>query len=105
MAMRICCAILMAVGLARAGVEKLGEPCRAFNVLSARVVRDASGGEFFVLGNMNEVTGLELIFIDLKSGEGKTYRAPAGAGAWAMMEAPENRLVLGTFYDGKFIVF
>jgi len=109
MQIRLCCAAIILIGVqlphAGAGVEKLAEPCRAFNVLSARVVKDPAGRESFVLGNMNEVSGLELIFIDLTSGEGKTYRAPAGAGAWAMLEAPENRLILGTFYDGKFIVF
>jgi hypothetical protein len=85
--------------------ELLGQPCRAFNVLSGRVITDPAGREQLVLANMNEISGAELIFIDLAAGTGKTYRAPAGQGAWALNVIPDNRLAVGTFYDGTFMIF
>ncbi len=95
----------LAVG-ASADVEHIGQPCRARNVLAGRTVTDrASGREWFVLTNMNEDTGCELIFIDYMAGEGKAIRAPAGSGSWALDEVPGDRLIVGTFYDGQFMVF
>lgn len=91
---------------AQGRVELLGQPCRAKQILAGRVVVDrASGRELFVLTNMNEVAGAELIFIDYERDTGQVFRAPAGAGAWALCEVPGDRLIVGTFYDGKFMVF
>lgn len=93
-----------AVGAAK--LELLGQPCRAKNVLSSRVVRDrASGKEMFTLVNMNENSGAELIFIDFEANTGRIYKAPAGAGAWGLKEVPGDRLVISTFYDGVFMIF
>jgi len=87
-------------------VEHLGQPCRARNVLAGRVVADRNGGgEWFVLTNMNETSGAELIFIDFQRDTGRVFRAPAGAGSWALNEVPGDRLIVGTFYDGQFMVF
>lgn len=86
-------------------VEKIGQPCRAKQVLGGRVVRDPNTGrELFAITNMNEVSGAELILIDADRDTAELIRAPAGAGCWAIIEAPEDRLVLGTFYDGQFMV-
>src|SRR4051812_48994962 len=90
---------------ARAEPQLLGEPCRAFNFLSGRVLKAPDGKQYLVVGNMNEITGCELIFIDFKADTGKTYHAPNGAGAWALNRVPGDRLVVGTFYDGHFMVF
>ena len=91
---------------AAAKLEILGQPCRAKNILASRVVKDrATGREMFVLANMNENSHAELIFIDFERDTGKVYRAPAGAGSWALREVPGDRLVVGTFYDGVFMVF
>ena len=91
---------------AAAKLELLGQPCRAKNILASRVVKDrATGREMFVLANMNENSHAELIFIDFERDTGKVYRAPAGAGSWALREVPDDRLVVGTFYDGVFMVF
>jgi streptogramin lyase len=73
-------------------------------VLAGRLVRDG-GREWFVLTNMNETAGMELIFIDPREDRGHVYRAPAGAGAWALIPVPENRLAVGTYYDGTFMLF
>src|SRR3954462_1737474 len=97
--------MLMALPASAADFELLGQPCRSFNVLAGRVITDAAGKEQLVLTNMNENSGCELIFIDLASGTGKTYRAPAGAGSWALDEVPGKRLIVGTYFDGMFMVF
>jgi hypothetical protein len=91
-----------------ADIELIGQPCRSFNVLAGRVIagaEGAAGAERLVLTNMNETSGCELIFIDLKTGKGKTCRAPAGAGAWALNVVPGNRMIVGTFFDGMFMTF
>lgn len=91
---------------AAAAVEHLGRPCRAKNVLAGRIVTDRqTGRERFVITNMNETTGAELIFIDFEHDTGKVFHAPKGSGAWALLEAPGDRLIVGTFYDGQFMVF
>lgn len=84
----------------------LGQPCRAKQVLGGTVVRDrATGRELLALANMNEVSGCELILIDFEEGKGEVFRAPAGAGSWNVREVSNDRLVLGTFYDGTFLIF
>jgi streptogramin lyase len=101
----IVVAMFASAGAARAAAELLGEPCRAFNILSGRVIEAPDGKEYLVAGNMNENTGCEVLFIDFRANTGKTYRAPNGAGAWALNRVPGDRLVVGTFYDGHFMVF
>ena len=86
-------------------LEKLGQPCRAFNVLAGRVVTHPAGTESFVLTNMNESSGMELIFINIRDNTARTFKAPAGAGSWALLQVPGDRLVVGTYYDGTFMVF
>jgi len=86
--------------------EFLGQPCRSKQVNAGRVVVDrADGRERFVLTNINEATGMELLFVDFENDRGQVYTAPAGAGSWALNEVPGDRLVIGTFYDGTFVVF
>lgn len=84
--------------------ELLGEPCRSANVLASGLVH-ANGKEYFAMVNMNEISHAELILIDTKTGEGKSFKAPAGAGCWAMQQVDPHRVVLGTYYDGMFMVF
>jgi len=93
-----------AAGLAEPTLESLGRPCRAFNVLAGRDVVDPAGNEWLVLANTNELTGCELVFIDFLNNTGKVFRAPAGQGAWALQQVGD-KLVVGTYYDGQFIVF
>jgi streptogramin lyase len=91
---------------ASAKIECLGQPCRAKQVLAGRIVTDrATGREWFVLTNMNETSGAELLFIDYEKDTAQVHRAPAGAGSWALREVPGDRLVVGTFYDGQYMVF
>ncbi len=103
--MVFACLLLAAAAYTAPRVELLGQPCRAKNVLAARYVVAPNGKEWFVLTNMNETAGMELIFIDFRSNIGRAIRAPAGAGSWALLQVPGNRLIVGTFYDGKFMVF
>lgn len=89
-----------------ATLELLGRPCRAKNILATCIVKDrATGREMFVLSDMNENSHAELLFVDFENNTGRAYRAPAGAGAWALKEVPGDRLIVGTFYDGVFMVF
>lgn len=100
--------LLTVAGLAaaEATVESLGQPCRAKNILSGRVIADrTSGKEWLVLCNTNEASNVELLFIDFRNNTGKAYTAPAGQGSWALQELPGDRLAVGTYYDGKFLVF
>lgn len=91
---------------AGAKLELLGQPCRAKNILASLVVKDrATGREQFVLSNMNENSHAELIFVDFERDTARVYKAPAGAGSWALREAPGDRLIVGTFYDGVYMVF
>jgi hypothetical protein len=103
--MMLVCLLLVAAVHAAPQVELIGQPCRAKNVLAARYVIAPDGKEWFVLTNMNETAGMELIFIDFRSNTGRAIRAPAGAGSWALLQVPGNRLIVGTFYDGVFMVF
>ena len=87
-------------------VVLLGKPCRARQILGGTVIRDRrTGRETFVITNMNEVSGAELIFIDIETGKARVMRAPAGAGSWNVREVRGDRLVSGTFYDGTFLIF
>jgi outer membrane protein assembly factor BamB len=87
-------------------VERIGQPCLAKQVLGGCIVRDPqSGTERFVVTNMNEASGAELILIDPEHDRAELFHAPAGAGSWAILPAPNDRLVVGTYYDGNFMVF
>lgn len=87
-----------------AEVTLLGQPCRARLVAAGTLIEDA-GREWFVITNMNENSRMELIFIDPETGEGEVHRAPAGDGSWALLPLTRNRLAVGTFYDGLFLIF
>lgn len=98
--------ILLSVNAFGASLEPVGQPCRAKNVLAGCVVTDrATGREQFVVSNSSEEAGLELIFIDIDANTGRVFRAPDGQGSWCIREVPGDRLVISTYYDGKFLVF
>ncbi|UCH36639.1 MAG: hypothetical protein JSV65_09870 [Armatimonadota bacterium] len=102
----LCLAAIMGQSAMATQVEHLGTPCRAKNILAGRVVADrATGREWFVLTNTNEATGMELLFVDPEHDTGKLFACPAGQGSWALDEVPGDRLVVGTYYDGRFMVF
>jgi outer membrane protein assembly factor BamB len=102
-------AFVLGMAAAPAAAQKLkslGQPCRAKQILAGRVIVDrADHRERLVLTNDNETQGLELLFVDYEKNAGQMFVAPAGAGSWALNEVPGDRLVVGTFYDGTFIVF
>ena len=76
-------------------VEKIGQPCRAKQVLGGCVVRDPeSGREWFAITNMNEVSGAELILIDAERDRAELFRAPAGA--VSMRSRVERALICAT---------
>lgn len=89
-----------------ADVELLGEPCRARQILGTAVVRDRGDGrERLLLLNDNEVYHCEILSIDFERNAGEVFAAPAGAGSWCGIEVPGDKFVVGTFYDGVFMIF
>jgi WD40 repeat protein len=84
----------------------VGRPCLAKNMLSGVTVADrATGRELFIVTNSSEVSGLELLVIDAEQNTARVIKAPAGQGAWGIREVPGDRLVIGTYYDGTFLIF
>lgn len=102
----VVAALLCATTATSSTLEHLGQPVRAWNVLAGRLVRDRqSGRELLALSNTNEISGAELLFLDFENNTSRLFRAPAGAGADTFAEVPGDRLVLGTYYDGKVMTF
>jgi len=98
--------LIVAVPAAAAQVESLGKPCRAKNVLAGTVIDNRHGdGELLALTSSNEEVGLEVILVDLAANTAERYVAPAGSGSWGIMEIPGDRLVISTYYDGKYVIF
>jgi hypothetical protein len=98
--------IIAAPAFAAEAVRKLGQPCRAKQILGAALVVDRQDGrERLILLNDNETYGCELLYIDVERDTGEVYPAPAGSGSWTGIEVPGDRFVVGTFYDGTFMVF
>lgn len=102
--------LLALVGAAEAapgaGIELLGQPCRAKNVLSGCAVVDrADGRERFAVANMNETGGAEIIYIDFEKDTAKIYPSGVGQGSWGLMEIPGDRLLMPTYHQGWFAVF
>ncbi|MDP6779999.1 MAG: hypothetical protein QGI83_24805 [Candidatus Latescibacteria bacterium] len=87
-------------------ISSLGQPCRAKNILSGRIIRNRHGdGELLVLASSNEVAGVQLLFVDFEKDTAEAFTSPAGSGAWGLVEVPDDRLVISTHYDGKYVVF
>lgn len=104
------CAALSVIALAESAsppaIRSLGKPCLARQVLAGLIVNDRRDGrERFVITNASEATHVELIFIDFAQDTAEVFTAPAGSGSWALREVPGDRLVVGTYYDGHFMVF
>jgi len=84
----------------------IGKPCLANNILAGVTVTDrATGRELFIMTNSSEGSGLELFVIDVEQNTARVIKAPVGQGAWAIREVPGDRLIIGTYYDGTFLVF
>lgn len=87
-------------------LQDIGSPCRDKQILNGTMVVDPlTQQEWFVLTNMNEISKMEIIFVDYTNNSGQVFHCPAGSGAWAIKKVGVNKLVIGTFYDGQFIVF
>lgn len=85
-------------------VRSLGQPCRSRNVLAGRLVR-VGGRDLFVLTNMNEAANMELVCIDVAAGTAEVVRAPAGSGSWALNHLGDGKMVVGTYYDGTWMLY
>jgi hypothetical protein len=54
---------------------------------------------------MNEISNMELILINPENNDGCVFHAPKGHGSWGMLKVPNDKLIIGTYYDGEFVVF
>ncbi len=102
-----CLAVMLLAPFAPAGeVELLGQPCRAKQILGTALVTDrADGRERLFLLNDNETYHCEIISVDFEKDCAEVFAGPAGAGSWTGIEVPGDRFVVGTFYDGMFMIF
>lgn len=97
---------MVSSGVAVKSYEYLGEPCRAKNILaSVKIIDPVDNKEYLVLSNTNEATNMELILINLETHTGKVYLAPAGQGSWTLLPVAQDKLIVGTYYDGKIMIF
>jgi hypothetical protein len=81
----------------RPSYERVGQPCRNFNILATAAVLDPyDGREKFVLSNFTAGGTGNLIFIDPASGEGESFRLPGDEGAWGLVNWNDEKLVVGT---------
>lgn len=86
--------------------EYLGRPSKAFSIhAGCTVVAPSNGHELFAVVNMNEISNMELILIDPEKNDGCVFHAPNGKGSWGMLRAPNDTIVIGSFYNGEFAVF
>ena len=86
--------------------EYLGRPCLAFSVhAGCAVVDPANGHELFAILNMNEISNMELILINPEKNNGCVFHAPKGHGSWGMIKVSNDCLIIGTYYDGEFVIF
>jgi len=84
----------------------IAQPCRSKQILGGCVAIDpVDGRERLVLLSNNEIHGCEMISIDFTGGIGDLFTLPSGSGSWDIRQVSGNLLVMGTFYNGHFIVF
>ncbi|MFB9753785.1 hypothetical protein ACFFNY_19630 [Paenibacillus hodogayensis] len=77
--------------------EAVERPCRNFCILGKTVVRDPMDGrEKLVLSNFAAGSVGNLILIDTETGEGETIGLPGDAGAWALLNWRDEKLIVGT---------
>lgn len=75
----------------------LDEPCRNFNILNyIRLIDPRDGREKLVLSNFAAGSTGSVIFIDTETGEGENLPLPGDAGAWALLNWNDEKLLVGT---------
>ncbi len=78
-------------------VERLGKPCRNFNILGiARLVDPRDGREKVVLSNFASGATGNLVIVDPSTGGGESIPLPGDEGAWAILNLDDETLLLGT---------
>ena len=90
-----------------ASARLLGKPCRGFQLLAGiAVYNPANEKELFVLSSSSEDQPMSLIFIDKKGDKTSVPQALSGAGAWALTQLPNQKLLaVGSHPDGRVMVF
>jgi hypothetical protein len=77
--------------------EKLGQPCRNFQILGiAKFADPRDGREKVVLSNFAAGATGCLVFIDPDTGAGESIALPGDHGAWAVLNLDDEKLLVGT---------
>src|ERR1051325_3763617 len=85
--------------------ESLGIPVRVGGLMGCIPGPDGHGGEALYF-NMNQTGGtLFLVQVNLDTGEARQFNAPVGAGAWAFIVGPDDKIYLGTWESGWLLCF
>ena len=85
--------------------ESLGVPVRIGGLMGCIAGPDGHGGEALYF-NMNETGGaLFLVQVNPDTGEAHQFNAPQGAGAWAFILGPDEKIYLGTWESGWLLQF
>ena len=77
--------------------QRIGDPCRNFNILGSTTLIDpVDGREKVVLSNFAAGGTGNLIFLDPDTGEGEAIPLPGDEGAWAVLNLDNETLLVGT---------
>ena len=84
--------------------ERIGQPCRNFNILGATSFVDPRDGrQKMVLSNFAAGATGNLIIVDPESGDGEAIQLPVDEGAWAVLVLDAETLLVGTCPRGGYL--
>jgi outer membrane protein assembly factor BamB len=90
---------------ADARFESLGIPVRVGGLMGCISGPDGHGGEALYF-NMNQTGGtLFLVQVNPDTGAARQFNAPQGAGAWAFIVGPDEKIYLGSWESGWLLCF
>jgi hypothetical protein len=88
-----------------ASFESLGIPVRTTMVTATIVAPDDQGNDAIYFDCAQPGNKLFLLRVNPKTGATKQWSAPVGEGAWAMVQAQDGRIYLGTWESGYLLRF
>jgi streptogramin lyase len=99
------CLLALPLNAADTRFESLGIPVRVGGLMGCIAGPDGHGGEALYF-NMNQTGGtLFLVQVNPDTGEARQFNAPVGAGAWAFIVGPDQKIYLGTWESGWLLRF
>jgi streptogramin lyase len=86
--------------------ECLGVPVTKAMLMATAVGPDATGQKDALYFDFAQTGAtLFLVAVDPDTGEARQYKAPVGAGAWALIRGPDEKMYLGTWESGYILRF